>query len=155
MISLRSLRLSERLFCESVHNPRNPISDQSHIEIDQEAQPFVCKPQIGVKLLLVNRSDLSERFDFDDDFVLNDQVRAKSHLKASSFINHRNRLLRGNLEASLLQLARQNGYVNGFEQPWTQTHVDSIGCVNDLLCENILRHTTDSARKDAKIAKKE
>lgn len=115
----------------------------------------MSKPQISQELLLVDRSNLRDRLDPDDDLIPDYQVRAKPHLKESPLVDNGNRLLRDNLEFSLLQLALQNSYGDRFEQPWTQPHMDAISCVDDLLCENIPDHSPDSARKDAKIAKKE
>jgi hypothetical protein len=153
--SWRASRLGAQSFFQSVDNSSNPVPDQSHIEIDQQTQPFVRKPQVGQELFLVNWSNFSERLDLHDNLVLDYQVRAKPHLKKSPFVDKRYWLLSGKAEASLLQLARKNFYINGFEQAWPQPHVDPIGGVHDLLGENIFRHFPDGARQDAKIAKKE
>jgi hypothetical protein len=153
--SLRSLRLGEKSFLQSIYNPCNPVPDQSNIEIDQQAQSFIRQPEVGKKLFLVHRSDLRERLDFHDDLVLDQQVRAKPHLKQGPFVDKGYRLLPCETETSLLQLAPYDLFVNGFEEARTKTCVDSIGCIYDLFCEDILRHSPNSARQDAKIAKKE
>ena len=48
------------------------------VEVDQQAKPFVGQPQIGQKLLSVNRGENLDRLDLDDYPILDNQVGAES-----------------------------------------------------------------------------
>src|SRR5579864_845195 len=85
--------LGEKSLFQSVGDPCNGVFDPGHIEIDQQAQSFVCQPQIGEKLLLVESRDLRDRLDFYDYLVLDNYIGAKAHFKAGPFVNYGYRLL--------------------------------------------------------------
>jgi hypothetical protein len=155
MISLRPLRLSERSIPQTVDNPSDPVSHKIYIEIDQQPQTFIRQPKIRKKLFLMNRSNLRDGLDLHNDQVFNNQIRAKSDFETCPFIHHGNVLLRRYTETQLPQLMCENLRINRFKEARPEPHVYSIRRIHDLLGENILRHSPDSARQDAKIAKKE
>ena len=57
---------------ESVDNARDAVLDQRHLEVDEQAEALVGEPKIGQELLVVNRGEKLDGFDFDDDLVFDD-----------------------------------------------------------------------------------
>ena len=55
-----------RLFFQSIDDTRYTVLDQRRVEVDQQPKPFVGEPQIGQKLLVVNRGENLDRFNLDD-----------------------------------------------------------------------------------------
>ena len=45
------------------------------LKVDEQAKPLVRQPQVGQKLLFVNRREDFDRFDLDNHPILDDQVR--------------------------------------------------------------------------------
>ena len=48
---------------QSVDDSRDAVFDQRHLEVDQQAKPLVGEPEIGEKLLLVDREKQLDGFD--------------------------------------------------------------------------------------------
>src|SRR5271166_4397287 len=65
-VFLASLRLCVRLFFQPIDDTRNAVLDERRVEVDQQAKPLVGQPQIGQKLLFVNRREGLDRLDLDD-----------------------------------------------------------------------------------------
>jgi hypothetical protein len=63
-----------RFFFQSIDDTGNAVLDQRRVEVDQQAKPFVGQPQIGQKLLSVNRREDLDRLDLDDYPILDNQV---------------------------------------------------------------------------------
>src|SRR5437588_11145692 len=62
-------------------------------EVDRQAKPLAGETEIRQKLLLVDRSDQLDGFDFDDNLIFDDQIGLESGIDADILIDHRNRLL--------------------------------------------------------------
>ena len=118
MASLRlfaAWRLCVRIVFKSIHNTRDAIFDQGHLEVDQQAKTLVCQPEIGQKLLLVNRGNHFDGFDFHDDLVFHDQVSAECDVNADVLLDDWNRLLAHRVQTPAAQLICHDRIVNGFE----------------------------------------
>jgi hypothetical protein len=82
-----------RIFIQPVDDARDTVLDESHLEVDEKAEALVGEPEVGQKLLLVNRSEKLDGFHFHDHLVLDDQVGPESGVDADALIDHRDRLL--------------------------------------------------------------
>ena len=63
---------------QPVDNARDSVFDQRHLEVDQPAKSLVGETEIGQKLLLVDRSDQLDGFDFEDSLIFDDQIGLES-----------------------------------------------------------------------------
>ena len=59
---------------DSTNKPTDSVLDERHIEIDQQAQAFARKFQIGQNLGLMNGQESFDRFNFNDDEVVDDEM---------------------------------------------------------------------------------
>ena len=58
-----SLRLGVRIVFESVDHAGDAVFDQRHVKVDEQAKTLVSQPEIGEKLLLVDRGEHLDGFD--------------------------------------------------------------------------------------------
>ena len=65
-------------------------------------------------MFFVNRGDLFDGFQFDDDFAFDYQIGAETFVKFQIAKNNRHGLLPDNIQAALFQFARQHDFINGF-----------------------------------------
>ncbi len=63
---------SRETLLKIIHYSLYPILDQIYIEINQQTQSKVHEPQIGPKLLGMNRCNCLNRLDLDDDLTVYD-----------------------------------------------------------------------------------
>jgi hypothetical protein len=76
-------KVTERMIkLQAIDNAHKPVPDQRNIKIDQNAQMEARKTEVGQQLFLVNRKQRLDRFEFEDDSVLNHDIGAKGRLKA-------------------------------------------------------------------------
>jgi hypothetical protein len=59
----------------------------------QKAQPLVRQTEISQQLLLMDRSDLLNRFDLDNHSVLNNQIRPEALFELETCLDDGNRYL--------------------------------------------------------------
>ena len=71
-------RLGVIIVLEPVDDARDAISDEGYLEVDEQAQALVGKPEIGQKLLRVDCSDQLDGFDFDYNLVFDEQIGSES-----------------------------------------------------------------------------
>ena len=60
------------------------------------------KPEVGKKLLEMNRFQLLDRFQFQDNQLINDQVHLECDVKSKSLVNERNWYLMASCKVALL-----------------------------------------------------
>jgi hypothetical protein len=87
---LAAWRLGVSIVFESIDDARDAVFDERHMEIDPQSQTLVGEPEIGQKLLLVDRGERLDGFDFDDDRVFDHQIGAESGVDADILIDYRN-----------------------------------------------------------------
>src|SRR5262245_14375404 len=92
------------------------------------------------ELLLVDGRYRFDRLDLDDDFTLDNQVRSEPEYDVSPFVDDRNRLLADCAQASLLEFVRQDGFVDRFQQAWSESCVNAVRRVYDFFCEFVFCH---------------
>jgi len=115
LVFLASLRLCERLFFQAIDDTGDAVLNQRSIEVDQQAQAFVGQPQIGEKLLFVNRREDFDRLDLDNHPILNDQVRAEPAVDPNCSVDHRDWLLAYGSESTLRKFIGEHRMVNRFQ----------------------------------------
>lgn len=104
-----------RLFFQSVDDTGDAVLDQHSIEVDQQAQSFVGQPQIGKKLLFVNRREDFDRLDLDDHPILDNQIRAEPDVDPNRSLDHGDWLLAYGPESTLSQFIGEHRMVNRFQ----------------------------------------
>jgi hypothetical protein len=127
-----------RIVFESVDHAGDAVFDQCRVKVDEQAKTLVSQPEIGEKLLLVDRGEHLDGFDFDDDPVFDDQVGTESGIYADLLIDHRNRLLTDRAEAPPAQFVRQDCIVNGLQQARAERGMNAESGVDDLLGDGVL-----------------
>jgi len=145
-----------RIFFQSVDDARDAVFDEGHLEVDEQPEALVGEPEIGQKLLLVDRSEKLDGFHFDNHLVFDDQVGPESGVDAETVVDYRNRLLPDNTEAPALQFVGQDCLLDGFQQARSQLGVNAKSRVHDLLGDGVLGHTGPSivSRQDAETPRK-
>ncbi len=78
---------------QAIYKTCDTVFKQRDLKIDEQAQLKTTEPEIGEKDLAVNRSKHVNRFQFYDDFVLNNQICAKAEMHLDAFINYGNSVL--------------------------------------------------------------
>jgi len=114
-VFLASLRLCVRLFFQSIDDTGYAVLDERSIEVDQQAKPFVGQPQIGQKLLSVNRGENLDRLDLDDYLILDNQIGPKPDVDSNGPVDHGDWLLAHRSESTLSKFIGEHGMVNRFQ----------------------------------------
>ncbi len=76
-----------RIFFESVDDASDAVLDERHLEVYEQTEALVSEPEIGQKLLLVNRSKKLDGFHFYDHLVLDYQVSPESGVDANAVMS--------------------------------------------------------------------
>ena len=130
-----------RIFFQPVDDVCNAIFDERHLEVDEQAQTLVGEPQVGQKLLLVNRSENLDGFHFHDHLIFDDQVGAEAGVNAHTVVDHRNRLLPHRAQTPAAQFICQDWIVDRFEQARPERRMDAEGGIHNLLGDGVLGHS--------------
>ena len=85
------------------------------MEIDEKANTHVEEAEMGKQLRLVDGMQSIFAFDFNDDFVVYDQISAEAAFELNAVIDEGDGFLALNREAALLQFMCETGLVSGFE----------------------------------------
>jgi hypothetical protein len=75
-----------KIVFEPVNNASDAVFDEGYLEVDEQAKALVGEPEIGQKLLLVDRGEQLDGFDFHDDLVFDDQIGPESGVDADILI---------------------------------------------------------------------
>ena len=59
----------------------NAIFQRNDIEIDKKSQFFICQFQIGQQLFMMNILQCFNRFDLNNDFIIDDNIQPKAYIK--------------------------------------------------------------------------
>jgi len=103
------------LFFQSIDDTENAVLGQRRVEIDRRSKSLVSQPQVGQKLLSVNRRENLDRFDLDDHPIRNNQVGPEPDVDPNRPIDHRDGLLAHRSESALSQFICQHGMINRFQ----------------------------------------
>ena len=88
-----------------------------------------CQPQVGEKLFLVNRENMLNGFDFDDDRLGKNQVGAESGPHGNSFIKNWDFNLSFEWDSGFRQFVGEHLFIAGFEKARAKCAVDFKGDV--------------------------
>ena len=101
------------------------------MEIHEQAEPQASKPELGQYLYLMNWLERGDRFDFDKDFFVDDEVGSKCPLDTEILVGERNSDVPGNDETACCKLMRKALAVGTLEQSGTETFVDLDSSADD------------------------
>lgn len=80
----------------------------------------------------MNRGEGFDGFDFNDDFVLDEEVGTEAVLHAQGVVDDRDGVLGQNAEAAPGEFPGEGGFVNGLEETWTEGGVNAESGVDDV-----------------------
>ena len=79
----------------STHHTPDPIDEPPDVEVDNQAVMQVDQLQGREDLRLMDRQQVLDRFELDQQLVLDDQIGPVAAVEASGFVEHGNRDLAG------------------------------------------------------------
>ena len=85
----------------AVDDTFHPVAKHRRTEIEKQPQGLLGEPQIGQQLFAMDRRELLDRFDFDNQRIFDDQVGAECVGKNEAAVLDADRLL-ADLPAALL-----------------------------------------------------
>jgi hypothetical protein len=114
----------------TTHDPPDAALQPVSIEVDQQADLFVCRCEIGNNLALVDAIEPFDGLYLDDDLILDDQVDsvAVHHLIA---VFDDDRLLALEFQLLVPQLDASRLVVDAFAEAGTETFVNLQGAADD------------------------
>ena len=71
------------------------------VEVDEEAGSETCEFEVGDHLRGVDRAELVDGFEFDEDLVFHDDIRSETAIEGEVFIADRDFFLRGDGKTSI------------------------------------------------------
>lgn len=74
------------LFFQLIHCPNNSISHESRTEVEKQTEFFIRKSQISLDLLSMNRSNVFNGFELQDDKVIYENVCTKTFIKGNIIV---------------------------------------------------------------------
>ena len=116
LFSHRDAETQGRSFLKAIDTPCNPGFHQGLAKIQQVPKLAPRQPQVRLNLLLVRRRHPFDRFQFQDNPAIDDDVCPEAFVEPDPFVLDRYRYLSLNLQPSILQLPDQNNLVNHFEK---------------------------------------
>jgi hypothetical protein len=111
----------------AVYHALDSITEPQHVEVDQEAHRNSAEAHVGQKLGFVDWMDRLYGFHFDDDLPLYDQIDSISNFELLTFVYHRQRSLRSDLQASIAQFVSEARLVGTLEQSGAEDGVNLHG----------------------------
>ena len=85
--------MSNSLFGEIVDCADDSVTHQRRTKIHKQAELFVGKSQVGLKLLAVDLSNIFHRFEFKNDKVIDDDIGLEAFVELKAIVADRNRNL--------------------------------------------------------------
>jgi len=98
------------------------------IEVDQQADPFVGQLKVGQKLGLVNRQQFLNGFQFQDDFVLHDQIDLVTTIRFQTFVVDRQDHLPLKAHLPKAKLVAKAFFVSRFQETGAEVAMDLKRC---------------------------
>jgi hypothetical protein len=91
------------------------------IEVDQKSDSARTQSKICQQLRFMQRAELFDRLEFQDDLVTHDDIRQIARFYLDIVVSDRQTNLLAEWESSLGQLMTQAPLIDGFKQPWAKT----------------------------------
>ena len=63
------------------------------VEVEEQAKLAACQPQVAQGLCKVDIMDILNRFDLNDDALINPQIKSKAQVQLLAFVTDRDRVL--------------------------------------------------------------
>src|SRR5437868_12382896 len=126
---------------EPIDDADDAILDQCRPEIDEQAELHFGQLKVSKKLLLMNGRRVLDRFQFQNQLALHDEIRAEALVKFQLVVTKRNGDLPADLEPTFHKFILKNASVNRFQESRSQTRVDVITRVDNDRRDFILCHT--------------
>jgi hypothetical protein len=86
-------------------------------DVDQESHAVVHQAEVRQHLAGMDRGQLSDRLDLDDDRLPNDQIDPKAFLEVHAVAIEADRPLTFDMPTGTEQIAAEHGLIHGLEQP--------------------------------------
>jgi len=106
-----------------IDDPSHPFSQRCAAKVNQQADRLPGQSQIGQQLLGMSGGKPLNRFDFDEQSLVNKEIDTKSGVKGHAVKMNVYRPLSRNPKSHSPQLARQNSFINALKQPRPQIAV--------------------------------
>lgn len=124
---------TRRLFRQTIDDSFDSVFEASCTEINQQSKSMAAQPELGEDLFAVNSRKFFNRLQFDNDFVLDQEVSAKSLVEDQCVISNRDGNLPFNAKVVLAQFMRQNHFINTLKETRSRLCVDrECGVENDF-----------------------
>ena len=137
---LRVLRVRQKLFLKPVHNSLDSVLKMRFTEINQKSKFASAQSQLRQHLFGMNPGQDLNRFQFHDDFALDQEISSKAFFKNKFIVMDRNRNLSFRFYARLTQFVRENNFVNRFKKSGTSPGVNLERCIKNNFSKLILIH---------------
>ncbi len=129
-----------RLFIKTIGNPLDAVLDEALTEVDQKPKFPICDAKISEELLGVNRVKGFDTFQFNDDFIFNDQVGTKTFIKTQPPPDDGNRNLSFHGKPGFSQLMGKNDFIHRFQESRAHFLMQVVSSINDYFGYFILGH---------------
>jgi len=106
------------------------IDQAQDIEVNQQSDAILAQSEVGQKLRFMLRHQGFDGFDFQDQFLRDHDIRAKSGFQRLASITNRHGNLPSKIKPCLRQLEAEAFLINRFKQPWPKFLMDIDGEAN-------------------------
>jgi len=103
------------------------LSQERHIEVNQQAYTLVSEFQVGQELGLVNRHQFLNGFQFQNDFVLHEEIDLVATVQLQTFIFDRQVHLSLEAQPAKMKLVAQALFVCRFQKTGAKMTMDLDG----------------------------
>lgn len=136
----RLLKSETVLLRQPVRNPLHTGLEQCRAKVDQQTEAFVCEAKLREHLFGMDSREFFDGFQFNDDEVLHNQVRAKTFFKDKVVIPDGDGHLPLHFKSSLPQLIGKDDFINRFEQSRPESVVNVKSRIDDHTGDFIFVH---------------
>lgn len=132
----------------------HPVGDSSDAifhevgaEIEEKPEPLVREFEIGEDLFVMNLGKLLHGFEFEDDFVFDDDVGSKTLVELQPFVFDGDGYLPFQSQTPALQLTGKHHFVDRLQQAWAELAVDLDCGVDDFFGDSVFVHGMSLKRR--------
>src|SRR5580704_15018859 len=108
------------------------VFEERDVEVDQQAEALAGQFEVGQKLCLENRDEVFDRFQFNENAILDEHVQAHVGVEANSFVDNRHGILCHKSETALAQFVAEANFVNRFGESWSERSMNFERCIDNL-----------------------
>ena len=133
-------------FRHAVRDSLDSIFDERLSKIDQEAQSAVAQAEVREQLFRRDGWECFNRLQFNDEFVLDDQVSTEAFLENKLIINDGDRHLPLDSQPVFAEFVSKCDFVHGFKQAWPERRVNLVRGIDDDRSDLIFVHTPPASQ---------